>query len=128
MKPADYGRLLLLAAIWGASFLFMRIAAPAFGAVNTTFLRVLFALIGLAVMLLLLRAPMGFQGKLKSAMLLGVINSAIPFLMYAIAALWLPAGYSAILNATTPLMGPSSAFPASTSALIGASGWGLYWG
>ncbi|HNX79037.1 MAG TPA: hypothetical protein PKJ24_04100, partial [Prolixibacteraceae bacterium] len=72
-----------------ASFLFMRIAAPAFGAVNTTFLRVLFALIGLAVMLLLLRAPMGFQGKLKSAMLLGVINSAIPFLMYAIAALWL---------------------------------------
>ncbi|WP_324004225.1 DMT family transporter [Aeromonas hydrophila] len=105
MKPADYGRLLLLAAIWGASFLFMRIAAPAFGAVNTTFLRVLFALIGLAVMLLLLRAPMGFQGKLKSAMLLGVINSAIPFLMYAIAALWLPAGYSAILNATTPLMG-----------------------
>lgn len=38
-------------------------------------------------------------------MLLGVINSAIPFLMYAIAALWLPAGYSAILNATTPLMG-----------------------
>ena len=63
MKPADYGRLLLLAAIWGASFLFMRIAAPAFGAVNTTFLRVLFALIGLAVMLLLLRAPWGFRAS-----------------------------------------------------------------
>ncbi|MEI4967975.1 DMT family transporter [Aeromonas caviae] len=105
MRTSDYVRLLVLAAIWGASFLFMRIAAPAFGSVNTTFLRVFFALVGLAAMLLLLRTPMRFQGKLKSAMVLGIINSGVPFLMYAIAALWLPAGYSAILNATTPLMG-----------------------
>ncbi|MFM5817947.1 DMT family transporter [Aeromonas sanarellii] len=105
MRPSDYGRLLALAAIWGASFLFMRIAAPAFGSINTTFLRVFFALVGLAAMLLLLRTPMQFQGKLKSIMVLGIINSGVPFLMYAVAALWLPAGYSAILNATTPLMG-----------------------
>lgn len=105
MRPSDYGRLLALAAIWGASFLFMRIAAPAFGSVNTTFLRVFFALVGLAAMLLLLRTPMQFQGKLKSIMVLGIINSGVPFLMYAVVALWLPAGYSAILNATTPLMG-----------------------
>ncbi|MFM5320723.1 DMT family transporter [Aeromonas caviae] len=105
MRPSDYGRLLALAAIWGASFLFMRIAAPAFGSVNTTFLRVFFALVGLAAMLLQLRTPMQFQGKLKSIMVLGIINSGVPFLMYAVAALWLPAGYSAILNATTPLMG-----------------------
>lgn len=105
MRPSDYGRLLALAAIWGASFLFMRIAAPAFGSVNTTFLRIFFALVGLAAMLLLLRTPMQFQGKLKSIMVLGIINSGVPFLMYAVAALWLPAGYSAILNATTPLMG-----------------------
>jgi len=38
MRTSDYVRLLVLAAIWGASFLFMRIAAPAFGSVNTTFL------------------------------------------------------------------------------------------
>ncbi|MBL0540688.1 DMT family transporter [Aeromonas caviae] len=105
MRTSDYVRLLVLAAIWGASFLFMRIAAPAFGSVNTTFLRVFFALVGLAAMLLLLRTPMQFQGKLKSIMVLGIINSGVPFLMYAVAALWLPAGYSAILNATTPLMG-----------------------
>lgn len=105
MRTSDYGRLLALAAIWGASFLFMRIAAPAFGSINTTFLRVFFALVGLAAMLLLLRTPMQFQGKLKSIMVLGIINSGVPFLMYAVAALWLPAGYSAILNATTPLMG-----------------------
>ena len=42
MRIADYLRLLLLAAIWGASFLFMRIAVPQFGAINTAFLRVFF--------------------------------------------------------------------------------------
>lgn len=41
MRVIDCGRLLLLAALWGASFLFMRITTPAFGAVNSAFLRVL---------------------------------------------------------------------------------------
>ena len=59
------------------------IAAPAFGSVNTTFLRVFFALVGLAAMLLLLRTPMQFHGKLKAIMVLGIINSGVPFLMYA---------------------------------------------
>ncbi len=77
MKLSDYVRLLVLAAIWGASFLFMRISAPVLGALPTAFFRVL----------------------------LGVINSGIPFLMYSVAALLLPAGYSAIFNATTPMMG-----------------------
>ena len=63
MRPSDYGRLLALAAIWGASFLFMRIAAPAFGSINTTFLRVFFALVGLAAMLLLLRTPCSFTAS-----------------------------------------------------------------
>ncbi|MCU5772432.1 DMT family transporter [Erwiniaceae bacterium BAC15a-03b] len=105
MRQSDYVRLLLLAAIWGASFLFMRIAAPAFGAINTAFLRVLFGCIGLGAIILLLRSSLQFHGKLRSALLLGVINSGLPFLMYCLAAKWLPAGYSAILNATTPLMG-----------------------
>lgn len=46
MRIADYIRLIVLAAIWGASFLFMRIASPEFGAINTAFLRVLFGLWG----------------------------------------------------------------------------------
>src|SRR5471030_3430486 len=98
MKSGDYGRLLLLAAIWGGSFLFMRIAAPAFGAINTAFLRVLFGFIGLAVILTVLRTPRDYQQKFGSSLLLGVINSGLPFLMYCLAARWLPAGYSAILN------------------------------
>lgn len=105
MKISDYIRLLFLAAIWGASFLFMRVAAPAFGAVNTAFLRVFFGLAGLTVILLLLKSSFRFDGKFKHSLILGVINSGVPFFMYCLAARGLPAGYSAILNATTPLMG-----------------------
>lgn len=105
MRVADYLRLILLAAIWGASFLFMRIAVPQFGAINTAFLRVFFGFAGLAVILFMLKSSFDFKGKFKSSVILGVINSGLPFLMYCLAAKWLPAGYSAILNATTPLMG-----------------------
>lgn len=105
MGQADGLRLLLLAAIWGASFLFMRIAVPAFGAVNTAFLRVALGALGLAALLLLLRKSWRFKGKFWSVALLGVVNSGLPFLLYCLAARSLPAGYSALLNATTPLMG-----------------------
>ena len=105
MKFSDYFRLLLLSAIWGASFLFMRMVAPSLGAVPTTFFRVLLGALGLAFILVVLNASWTFRGKFRTTMVLGVINSGIPFLMYAIAARQLPAGYSAMLNATTPLMG-----------------------
>lgn len=105
MKLSDYVRLLVLAAIWGASFLFMRIAAPVLGALPTAFFRVLLGAIGLAVILIMFKTKVDFKGKLKETMLLGVINSGLPFLMYGVAAVLLPAGYSAIFNATTPLMG-----------------------
>ncbi|MCA0175032.1 MAG: DMT family transporter [Proteobacteria bacterium] len=98
-------RLLLLAALWGASFLFMRITAPVLGAVPTAFGRVVLAALGLVLLLALLRTPWRYDGKLRATLLLGAINSGVPFLMYALAARVLPAGYSAILNATTPLMG-----------------------
>jgi drug/metabolite transporter (DMT)-like permease len=105
LKPADILRLIALSAIWGASFLFMRIIAPVLGALPTAFFRVIFGSLGLIVILLALRLRWDFKGKLGMAMLLGMINSAIPFMMYSLAAKVLPAGYSAILNATTPLMG-----------------------
>jgi drug/metabolite transporter (DMT)-like permease len=83
----------------------MRILAPSIGAVPAAFSRVLLAMIGLAAILALLGIRWRFDGRLKATLFLGVINSGIPFLMYSIAARLLPAGYSAIFNATTPLMG-----------------------
>nr|WP_269137451.1 DMT family transporter [Pseudomonas sp. PGPR40] len=97
--------MLSLAAIWGASFLFMRIIAPVIGTIPTAFFRVSIAAVGLLVILGLARISWDFKGKLKTVMLLGLINSGIPATLYSVAAQVLPAGYSAIFNATTPLMG-----------------------
>ncbi|MBV7480981.1 DMT family transporter [Pseudomonas sp. PDM31] len=105
MNPVDIFRLLSLAAIWGASFLFMRIIAPVIGSIPTAFFRVSIAAAGLLVILGLMRVSWDFKGKLKTVMLLGVINSGVPATLYSVAAQVLPAGYSSIFNATTPLMG-----------------------
>ncbi|SOZ17644.1 conserved hypothetical protein, DUF6; putative transmembrane protein [Cupriavidus taiwanensis] len=105
MKPLDLFRLLALAALWGASFLFIRIGAPVLGPVPTAFVRVLIGALTLAACLPLLGLRWHMQGKWPAVLALGVVNSGIPFAMYAVAALWLPAGYSAVFNAMTPLMG-----------------------
>lgn len=105
MRFADFVRMLSLAGIWGASFLFMRIIAPVLGSIPTAFFRVSIAATGLLVMLMLMRVSWNFGGKLKVVLILGVINSGLPATLYSVAAQVLPAGYSAIFNATTPLMG-----------------------
>lgn len=83
----------------------MRIIAPEIGTIPTAFFRVSIAATGLLVILAMMRVRWDFQGKFKTVLLLGVINSGIPATMYSVAAQVLPAGYSAIFNATTPLMG-----------------------
>ena len=105
MTTANLFRLFLLAALWGGSFLFMRIAAPVLGAVPTAFGRVVLGAVGLLGLIAVMKLPAKFGDKFKATLMLGAINSGIPFLMFALAARSLPAGYSAILNATTPLMG-----------------------
>lgn len=105
MRPVDLARLLFLAALWGSSFIFLRTAAPYLGTVPSAFFRVSLGMLGLLAVVLSLRVPLRFHGKLRHALLLGVLSSAAPFLMYAFAAQRLPAGYSAIFNAMTPLMG-----------------------
>lgn len=105
MSPIALTRLLTLAAVWGASFLFMRIIAPVLGTVPTAFFRVSIACAGLLMILAVLRVDWNFHGKFKACLVLGMVNSGIPATLYSIAAQVLPAGYSAIFNATTPLMG-----------------------
>lgn len=105
MKPSDIAELLLLSALWGGSFLFMRIAAPVLGPVWLIELRVLIAGIALLPLLLRLRSRSVIRAHLQPLFLVGVLNSALPFLLLAFASVSLPAGYTSILNATTPLFG-----------------------
>ena len=103
MTAADAARLISLAAIWGASFLFVRIAAPAIGPVATADLRMLIGGSALAVY----HAAIGFDGQWRRSwryyFAIGILNSAAPFLLYAYAALELSVGLLAVLNATSPM-------------------------
>lgn len=105
MRISDSFELLLLAALWGASFLFVRIAAPILGPVLLIELRLLIA--GLTLLLFLIRLNLleEIRQKLVPLFVIGCINLAFPYLLFAIAALYLPAGFASILNATAPLFG-----------------------
>ncbi|BAZ45625.1 membrane protein [Chondrocystis sp. NIES-4102] len=110
MKITDLLELILLAAIWGASFLFVRVTAPILHPVLLIELRVLIS--GIAMLILSMR--LNLVGKIRQHLIplfiLGCINLTIPFLLFAFAALYLPAGFTAILNATAPLSGTIIAF------------------
>lgn len=103
LRSRDLFDLVLLAALWGASFLFMRIAAPAFGPLALVEVRVLVA----AAFLLPIVAMRGMLRELRAnalpAAAIGVINSAIPFVLFTYATLTLTAGFASILNATMPI-------------------------
>ncbi len=105
MKSLDLLELLLLGAVWGASFLFMRVAAPAFGPLPLIAVRVAIAAAFLSAVLAW-RGQLGaLRGTGSRMLLLGVVNSALPFTLFAFATLSLPAGFTAVLNATAPLFG-----------------------
>ena len=105
MRSSDIFRLIILAAIWGGSFIFMRVLAPVLGPVITADLRVLIA--GLALILYFKVIGFDLEWKInwKHYLIIGVINSGVPFLLYAFAALHIPASYSVILNSTSPMFG-----------------------
>jgi drug/metabolite transporter (DMT)-like permease len=96
---------ILLAAIWGSSFLFTRLGAVEFGALPTAAVRVAIATIFL-LPLLVLRGQLPVLARhWKAIFLIGMINSGIPFVCFAFALLSITTGLSAILNATVPLFG-----------------------
>ncbi|WP_211454022.1 DMT family transporter [Collimonas antrihumi] len=99
----NFIELLLLAAIWGASFLFLRIAAPEFGPFALIALRVGIAALMLAPVLRSAAARGQFRSKAWPLFVVGICNSAIPFGLFAYSTLYVNAGLDSILNATTPI-------------------------
>ena len=105
MKTADYVRLIALAAIWGASFIFTRVIAPPLGAVWTAELRVLLGGAALLAWMRLAGFDAGLRRHWRYYLAVGTVNSAIPFALYAYAAIHVPASLLAIVNATSPMFG-----------------------
>ena len=96
---------ILLGAIWGASFLFTRLGAAEFGALPTAGLRVGIAALFLLPLLLLRGQWPALSTHWKKIFFLGMLNSGIPFALYAYALLSISTGLSSLLNATVPLFG-----------------------
>jgi len=96
---------ILLAAIWGASFMFMRVASHEMGAFAAAGLRVCVAALFLLPLLLARGLGRSLLQHWKLTFAVGVLNSAIPFVCFTYALLSITTGLSAILNATVPLFG-----------------------
>lgn len=124
MPFASLARLILLAAIWGASFLFLRIGVPVFGPGKLITLRVGLAAIFLFGVACMLKKRLPWRGNLRRFFIMGALNSGLPFVLYAFAAEKLNASLLSITNATTPIFGALIAAlwlktPLTRSALLG---------
>ena len=105
LTPRATLELLFLGAIWGAAFLHIRVAVAEFGPIPLVEIRIALA----AAVLLTVTAARGhlrhFRGRWGALTLIGAINTAIPFTLFAYATRTVPAGFAAVLNSTVPLFG-----------------------
>ena len=103
MRPQDLARLVALAAVWGASYLFMRYAVPQLGPVQMITLRVLVGGLLLCAFLAITRGPVDWRRHWKDFLFVGAIGTALPFVLIARALTSIDASTAAILNALSPL-------------------------
>ncbi|HWJ02954.1 MAG TPA: EamA family transporter, partial [Verrucomicrobiae bacterium] len=103
MNPVNLLMLLTLAALWGGSFLFMRVAGPVLGPFMTIELRVGIAAIALFLYAATVKHRFNIRQKWKEFLVIGAINAAIPFVLITTAELSLSSSLASILNATTPI-------------------------
>ncbi len=124
VKTKYFAQLVALSALWGASFMLIRIASPVLGPSVLAALRIGVATLTLAALMRLLgqRWPRRHWRELA---VLGALSVALPFLLFAWAALHLPAGYSALLNTTAVVFGIFAAAALKEDTLTDAQTRGL---
>ena len=106
MSVKQFALLVLLAALWGASFLFMRVAGPEFGPFALIAVRVTLASMVLVPLWLLREPKSGRRAVLthwRELTVVGLLNSAIPFVLFAYATLYITGGLAAIMNSTATI-------------------------
>ncbi len=105
MTKRQFLLLVLISALWGSSFIFMRVLAPLFGPIYTSSIRLLSASLFLFIVFRFTKERVSWKKDWKWLLIIGILNSSIPFTLYAFAALYLPANLSVILNSTAPMFG-----------------------
>ncbi len=105
MSAPDLAKLLFLSALWGASFIFLRVVSPQFGPLMTALLRTALAGMALIAYASASGVAMNWRRNLKPYAIVGLFAGAVPFSFFSFAALHLPAAHSAVLNSTAPLFG-----------------------
>ncbi len=105
MSLSSAVRLILLAAIWGGSFLFLRLGAPVLGPVLFIQLRVGLGALFLLIVAIIHRKPLELRGNLVHYAILGFFNTGFPFLLFAFGALHITASLESVLNATAAIWG-----------------------
>jgi drug/metabolite transporter (DMT)-like permease len=103
VRPQDLARLVALAAMWGASYLFMRYAVPHLGPVLLIELRVLIAGVALLAFVYLTGGTVGWREHWRAYLFVGAVGLALPFVLIAEALTTIDASTAAILNALSPL-------------------------
>lgn len=105
MALINQARLVLLGAIWGGSFLFMRVAAPEFGAALTVEIRVALASLVLLGLAFTRGVKVDFSRDWKYFSVIGLTNSALPYWFFSWAETQMTASLASILNALSPICG-----------------------
>ncbi|MDE2855794.1 MAG: DMT family transporter [Chloroflexota bacterium] len=95
--------LFALGALWGASYIFIRVAVEPVGPVMLMFIRAAFTAAILLVYARLRRIPLNIRGYWRQFLVLGFLGSALPFTLIAWAELTVTGSMAAILMSTTPL-------------------------
>ncbi|MFA6505207.1 MAG: DMT family transporter [Treponemataceae bacterium] len=101
---------ILLGAVWGSAFIFMRVITPYFGAVGTAVSRMLIGGTALLLFFRALKVDMRWRKNLRHYAIVGILNSAVPFLLFAFAIMRLPAVIPAVVNSLSPLAGAVLSF------------------
>ncbi len=106
----DISELIILSAIWGSSFLFLRLTSPVFGPIFLIEMRVLSGLAVLLPLVLFLGKLAEFQKHWKMIATVSLMNMAIPFCFFAFSAVYIGAGLLSIINATVPIFSACVAY------------------
>lgn len=105
MRPTQFAWLIALGAIWGSSFLFMKIAVPAMGPSVMMGGRIAIAAVTLSLVAWFLKKSLPRGPQWRPSVIIGIFYTAIPLFMWGYAAQELSASLLSIINATAPLFG-----------------------